>query len=195
MFAKTFVVEGPDRVGKQTQTNMLVDRLREVGNKVKLVEVPFNDRVTYSVIYWMLKNGMAKSLPNLFQFIQFLNKFFFQVLVLPFLMVFYDYVIFDRWALSAIVYGNVGGANSAMVSFLDNFLFKPRGMVVLTGRAHIPGNEDVYESDSDFQGTVREYYSIVSPDLRSCETVNANQSREAVHAEIKKHFDHLCNGV
>lgn len=195
MFAKTFAVEGPDRVGKQTQTTMLVKRLQDEGNKVKLVEVPFNDQVSYRLIYWMLKNGLAKSLPNVFQFTQFLNKFFFQIFVLPFYLMFYDFVVFDRWALSAVVYGNVGGANTEMVGFLDKFLFEPAGMVVLTGKSHIQGDEDVYERDTSFQATVREYYSIVAGEQNACSKVNANQTREKVHSEILHYFDLYCRGV
>jgi thymidylate kinase len=103
--------------------------------------------------------------------------------------------VLDRWALSAIVYGNCGGANKTFVNFLDCFLFNPRGMVVLCGRSHVQGTDDVYELDNEFQGQVREFYKIISSDYHACERVNASQTREKVHDEILKYFDLYCRGV
>ena len=195
LFAKTFVIEGPDKMGKATQSKMLVNSLRaEQGNKTKvtLVEVPFNDRLTHRVIYWMLRNGLAKKAPNLFQFVQFLNKFFFQIFVLPYLLLTNDYVVFDRWSLSAIVYGGATGVNKNFNEFLYSLLYKPNGTVVLTGRPHFRKGSDSYESDNDLQSTVRELYSLTADQLPYHGKVDANQGREKVHSEVLDYFDIFC---
>ena len=183
MFAKRIALEGADRMGKFTQTNLLTEVLKSKGYRTKLFEVPFNDHVTYLIVYWMLKNGMAKSLPNLFQFMQFLNKMLFQCFVLPFYLLFNDFVVFDRWALSAIVYGNAGGANPHFNSLLYKFLLKPHHTIVLTGNAHIKGNEDVYEKDDSFQAKVRDSY-VTYALFPKHSGVNANYDVVTVHEDI-----------
>jgi hypothetical protein len=85
MFATLIAVEGADRVGKCTQSTSIVKMFNDMHRRARRIEIPFNDRLTYKVIYWMLRNGLAKKTPNLFQFVQFLNKFLFQVVVLPWL--------------------------------------------------------------------------------------------------------------
>lgn len=192
MFAKTLAVDGPDKIGKETQTNLLVRYLKEDGNKVKLVEVPYNDFVFHKLIYWMLRNGLAKKTPNLFQFVQFLNKFFFQLFILPYLLLTNDYVIFDRWALSAIVYGGVTGVNQMFNRFLYALLYKPHGTVILTGQPFFRKGSDSYESDDELQSTVRELYSLMADEYPRHGKINANQSRMSVHAEMISYFNLYC---
>jgi thymidylate kinase len=192
LFGKMFAVEGPDRVGKKTQTKMLRDDLRCEGKKVTLVEVPYNDNTTYHLVYWMLGNGLAMSLPNLFQFVQFVNKFLFQLIVLPYLLLTNDYVIMDRWALSSIVYGTAGGANPSFISFLSRFLVWPSGTVILDGRSHIRPEEDVYERDEVLQARVRLLYRVAVDGYDACDLVPANADREVVHMLVRECFDSHC---
>ena len=111
MSAKLVVIEGPDRVGKETQALRLQVFLEAKGLRVKSVEVPFRDYSTYYVIYWMLRSGSAVRWPNAFQTIQFLNKLSYQTFFFLFHLCVCDYVIFDRWTLSSKVYGPAGGAS------------------------------------------------------------------------------------
>lgn len=161
MVARLIVVEGADKVGKETQSKMLAHSLSRYGDRVKLTEVPFNDHITYRTIYWMLRNGQAKKLPNAFQTLQFLNKLFFQFTLLAWYMLTNDYVVLDRWKLSSIVYGDATGANGALNRFLNWFLFNPDITVVIHGRSYKRGSsvdDDSYEKDSDLQLTVKEAY-------------------------------------
>lgn len=152
-------IEGPDKSGKRTHTTLLTKSFVSLGCSAKRIEVPFKDGTFHTIIYWMLRNGLAKRLPNLFQFIQFMNKFVFQWTYLLYCRLAYDYVVLDRWALSSIVYGDAGGANKAFTRFLYLFLVKPDLTFVMSGTSYDRDTiDDVYERDVDLQRAVRHGY-------------------------------------
>jgi len=178
-------IEGADRCGKQTQTGYLLGALRQRCHRVVTFEVPFNDAATYRLIYWMLKNGQAKSLPNVFQFVQFLNKFVFQWTILLWSLLTNDYVILDRWKLSTIVYGDATGANKWFTRFLCWFLFQPKATVVMHGQRLNEASEDVYEADSELQRTVRRGYHFWACNHFSNHFIVLNEgTRTEVHQRL-----------
>lgn len=188
--ATLIVIEGPDKAGKATQSTMLVDVLTKAGHRTKLVEVPVKSPVTYRLIYWMLRNGMAKSLPNVFQYVQFLNKFFFQVFHLVFSRWTHDFIVFDRWALSSIVYGDAGGANKGFTRFLFRRLWQPDGTIIMVGAARSGETTDVYESDNSLQSKVRVGYAdwfSFHPD--KCVMIDNTGTRPEVHQRIMNALD------
>jgi|SRR6478609_902978 len=186
LLAKLIVVEGPDKVGKQTQSRYLSHVLGRYGDRTALVEVPFNDRVTYRLIYRMLKNGQAKDYPNLFQFVQFLNKFIFQWTVLLWLRLTCDFVVLDRWKLSAIVYGDATGVNPTFNRFLYSMLKNADDTVILHGSSFKRQEvDDVYEKDNSLQATVRRgYYEWAQEHPEDHHLINNQGSRDEVHARI-----------
>lgn len=187
MFAKLVAIEGPDKVGKQTQSQMLAHVLRRYGDKVALVEVPFRDGVTHPLIYWMLRNGKAKTYPNLFQFVQFLNKLVFQWTVLLWLRFTCAYVVLDRWSLSSIVYGDATGVNPAYNRVLYWLLKKPDITVVLHGSSFKRSTtvDDAYEKDSDLQLAVRRgYYNWAQEHPFDHELVDNQGTKDEVHERI-----------
>ena len=159
MFAKIIVIEGADAVGKATQSKMLTHSLKRYGDRVKLLEIPFNDGVTFDLLYKMLHNGQAKTHPNLFQFIQFLNKFIVQCTVLLWYWLICDYVILDRWSLSSVIYGDSSGANKKFSRLMYAFLTHPNLTIVLHGNSFARKRaNDVYEADRELQSKVRAAY-------------------------------------
>lgn len=178
------VIEGPDRVGKETQSKMLEGWLKSRGYKTARVEVPYNDGFTYRLIYGMLKNGMAKSRPDLFQTIQVLNRIIYQTFVLPWLENDYDFIIFDRWHLSAEVYGEASGVDSTLLTLLCKFISKVDLSFVLVGKAHSAEGRDVYEKDTEFQTEVRRLYNEYAGQDPSCIIINAEDSIAGVHESI-----------
>ena len=149
-------IDGPDRHGKSTQVQLLRNALTHAyGPFAKAVKIPA-EGWTSNVIYWMLRNGLAKRLPNVFQLIQFVNKFVFQRGRLEHLRDFYDYIILDRWSLSAIVYGDATGVNPRFNRFLTDHLVKPDITIVLTGKPFAaPDADDSHEADRQLQATVK----------------------------------------
>lgn len=159
MITATYIaIEGPDKVGKETQSKLLERKLYGEGYSVKRVEVPIRSIVSYKIIYWMLHNGLAKKFPNVFQFVQFFNKLIFQLTWLVYWRLKYTFIIFDRWAASAIVYGNASGANQSLNNAMCSLLSKPDLTIVMMGPAHTTRCDDEYESDVELQGAVREGY-------------------------------------
>lgn len=184
--ATIIAIEGPDKVGKQTQTNMLTDALRRDKHKVKLVEVPVKSLLTYRLIYWMLRNGYAKTFPNLFQTVQFFNKWFFQFRLL-FMRWTNDFIVFDRWSLSAVVYGDAGGANRRYNRFLYKFLREPDATIILVGAARSGEVTDAYEKDNQLQSDVRwGYASWFMEHPKGFALVDNIGTREEVHQRIMK---------
>lgn len=186
MFAKLVVVEGPDKVGKQTQVLMLAHALRRYGDRVVQVEVPFNDRLTYRAIYWMLRNGHAKSWPNAFQFVQFVNKVICQWTYLLWLRLTCDFIVLDRWSLSAIVYGDATGVNPWFNRVMYHLLARPALTLILHGPSFKRNTvDDSYEKDSSLQKAVREGYYIWTLDHPDDHELIDNQgTRDEVHTTM-----------
>ena len=184
-------IEGPDRVGKHTQANLLKEYLLSKGKAVLLVEVPVKDKITHPVIYWMLRNGLAKNFPKVFQWLQVLNRKFFEKAVLSYAPSKYDYVIFDRWSLSTLVYGLAEGLPVSMLQKMHDSLLQPDATVVLLG--HIEGLEarDSYEKDLSLQKRVGVLYRDWAVNNESI-MVNASQSVEQVHQQIVQRLVEAC---
>jgi len=183
--AKVVCIEGPDRVGKNSQSKALCDYLRFDGKKAVLVEVPIRDGHTYKIIYWMLQNGLAKSLPRVFQWIQCLNRLVFQTFKLTQLEHDNDYIVFDRWSLSSVVYGQAEGISKQFCENLYRKLRKPDYTIVLLGKSHSHEAEDAYERDDCLQARVRELYadwSVANP--YKSRVVDCTKARERVTMEI-----------
>lgn len=183
--AKLIVIEGPDKVGKETQSKLLTGYLRSKGYRVALVEVPVNDNFTHKVIYWMLRNGMARTYPDMFQYVQYLNKKFFQEFKLPKLEKENDILIFDRWTLSTIVYGAADLADKNKTAELVSRLRKPDLTIVLNGPAHTDHKDDTYEKDDSIQARVRVLYrDLATIMFHNHRLINSEDTRINVHNKI-----------
>ena len=183
------VIEGPDRVGKATQCGMLRDKLQSMGHRVSSVEVPIKDAITYPIIYWMLSNGSAKIFPKIFQWMQHLNRSIFQKKILPVLRANNDYVVFDRWSMSTIVYGVAAGLDVNFLEKLRRQLVEPDLTIVLSGPSFSHEPEDSYERDTKLQADVRVLYNgwaYLQKD--STVLVDCVGTPDTVHARIMSHI-------
>jgi len=185
----TILIEGPDRLGKSTQTSLLTKYFRFHGHKVTFVKSPFNDKITYPLIYWMLNAGWARVFPNLFQVIQFINKLIFQWFKLPWLLRGNDFIIFDRWNISMWAYGLPDGANAWLTERMFRFIKEPDYTVIMDGDPHIMTGGDSYESDLAYQRRVRSLYLNWVVQHPCCVgQVNANQPVQKVFDDILKYL-------
>jgi thymidylate kinase len=182
----TIAICGADRVGKATQSQLLVQYFRSKGMRVQRVEIPFNDNATHTLIYKLLKNGLAKRLPMMFQSIHFLNKYFFQSYVLPILENDNDVIIFDRWKLSSTIYGMATGLSKWFIDATSKPLLNPDLTIVLTTSARVEEKRDDYEKDVDLQTRVRQLYvEAAEKDVTNkIISIDASGSIEAVHTKI-----------
>ncbi len=178
--AKIIVYEGPDRVGKATQSKMMVESLAAMGYRAIRIEVPVKNFL-HPRIYSMLKSGFAARHPYLFQAVQVANRRVFQFLDLDQIMKDHDYVVFDRWSPSTWVYGLATGLPRWYVDFLLLGIKKPDYVVILNGMPHVAEMRDVYEKDRDLQSRVRQLYldySNENPDISS--VIEANMEKTEV---------------
>lgn len=183
--SKIIVIEGPDRVGKATQSLMLKNRFEAAGYSATIVEVPIKTNFAYHIIYWMLRNGLAKRLPKIFQWFQYYNRQVFQKRDLPHLEAEYDYIIMDRWSLSTTVYGEATGVPKNFTERLSERLRRPFHTFVLLGRSHKHKVEDTYEADSELQNRVRKLYSSWAQNhSNECSIIDCNRERSVISEEI-----------
>lgn len=183
---KIIVIEGPDKTGKETQSKILTGYLTEKGYKVTRVEVPHNDGFTYKIIYWMLRNGLAKWFPTLFQWIQYRNKLSFARNALRKLLWTNDYVIFDRWALSGVIYGKATNVGDSVLEQYDTLQRAAPISIqfVMYGPALTPRIDDLYEADNSLQTNVRKLYNRWALSNPDCVPLQCNRSISEVHNDI-----------
>lgn len=183
--AKIIVIEGRDSLGKTAQVQRLRNTLVTFGKKCVVVKSPYNDGLTYRLIYWMLRTGWARKLPNLFQVIHFVNKVYFQTFKLPKLLQRNDYVILDRWVASMWAYGLADKANQVFTTFLVRLIKEPDVTIVMFGRPFDRQQEkDSYEADNKYQNVVQSYYRVWVKEHKRCFVVDANQDIEVVSRKI-----------
>lgn len=158
---KLVVFEGPDKVGKETQSKLTAKVLSEKGVSVIRVEPTKESHPRgRKMIYSMLDSGAAKRYPNTFQFVQFLNRIYFQLFKLPKLMKAYDLVILDRWALSGYIYGKCEGISEWLNDWMYKRAKRADLVLVFYGNSYKRSTtqDDSYEKDTDLQRRVKDMY-------------------------------------
>jgi thymidylate kinase len=185
----TIALEGPDRVGKATQTKMLVAKMSNMTgwSKTQLIETPINDDFTHTRIYQLLRNGNAVKYPATFQGIQIANRLLFQQDQLPDLLETMDALVFDRWNASSYAYGRASGLSREELYCELDLVSMTDMTIILDGPPYPKENLDDYEKNLDFQNKVREYYLEWAKGLPKGHTVyvvDASDTIEAVHETI-----------
>lgn len=182
--AKIVVYEGPDAIGKKTQSMLLYNFLLSRNYKVSLYEIPFRNRL-YSSIYYMLYNGHAIKFPITFMIIQFLNKLFFEYFVLRKSLKENDIVILDRWRLSTYVYGYCTSKSNFLSKLLMCLSKKPDITFVFEGKSFKRDNQDVYEKNNNLQEDIRiMYHEFANKHSNDHFIVNANQEKKEILEQI-----------
>ncbi len=167
-------IEGPDKIGKATQSRLLAARL-----KLDLAEIPYRDGATHTKIYAMLKDGSAKVDKEAFQAFHVANRLVWQAMVLPTLG---TGVVLDRWNASTWAYGVSSGLSYAKVESILGGTRRADLTIVLDGEM-IGEPEDCYERDKALRERVRTAYRNYADDHR-CPVIDANRDRMDVHADI-----------
>ena len=179
-------IEGPDRVGKKTQAELLTSALIAAGVSVDAVEVPydgFGGRWSYRTIYAMLADGSAQRHPFTFQLIHMLNKLACQVKLL---LSCASVAVLDRWHLSSVIYGAASGVSASLVAAMGFPLIEPDVTIVLLRASQCSSCDarDSYEADGQLQERVRRLYAAAC-NGRTVIAVNADGTREEVAERIK----------
>lgn len=194
--AKLIALEGPDMLGKTTQAKLLLSFFEKQNKHVLYLKAPLKQCfMTYKLVYWMLNNGYALKFQNLFQIIQFVNKFIFQLFYLPFISIFYDYIIFDRWKLSSMIYSIATNVNRNILTLMLTLTYDPDFTIILSGESlEVDKQLDKYETNTLLQSVVKRlYYSWSVDNNDHCHVlINANDVIDVVYKNIVtsiKNFD------
>jgi thymidylate kinase len=184
---KLIVFEGADQCGKETQSKLLTNVLRAEGFRVTRVEPTKEGHPRgRKLIYSMLENGSAKRWPNTFQFVQFLNRMYFQVFKLPKLLHENQLVILDRWALSGWVYGAAENVNESFNKWMYNRARKADLVVVQSGASYKRQQvDDSYERDTSLQARVKVAYRDVGLNWPGHALVDNHDAIMDVHNSIR----------
>lgn len=190
--------EGPDKVGKQTQSKMFAKYLNDNDNyHVGLFEVPDKSFQTGMQIYSWLKNKMASKYPEAFQMLQTANRLSLQEELSDFTQLYgnLNIVIFDRWIGSTYAYGRASGLTKEFIDDITSPIWKPDATFILFGDPHVdPDENDEYETNKEFQKRVREgYLEWVRGAPQNKYLIDANRTKEIVFEDIVEKFKEYIN--
>ena len=155
------VFEGLDQSGKQTQAELLRDRLRAEGRKARLVSFPDYGTSIGEEIARALQ-GEREYGPEVMQLLYVANRYERK----PDLQRWLDgglTLVCDRYMASSIAYGEAQGLDPAWLTDTQKFLPQPDLTIVLdivpeTAVERKSSNRDKYERDLALLSRVRESY-------------------------------------
>jgi dTMP kinase len=161
MTGTLIVFEGLDQSGKQTQAEMLRDRLRQQGRKSRLVSFPDYGTSIGEELARALQ-GERDYGPDVMQLLYVANRYERK----PDLQRWLEgglVLVCDRYTASSIAYGEAFGLDSAWLTDMQQFL-PPADVTVLldiapeTAAARKSADRDRYERDLALLGRVRDSY-------------------------------------
>ncbi len=155
------VFEGLDQSGKQTQAEMLRDRLKTDGRKARLVSFPDYGTSIGEEIARALQ-GERDYGPDVMQLLYVANRYERK----PDLLRWLDgglVLVCDRYIASSVAYGEAQGLDPAWLTEIQKFLPPPTLTIVLdiapeTAVQRKSLDRDRYERDLAMQGRVRDSY-------------------------------------
>jgi dTMP kinase len=180
------VFEGLDQSGKQTQAELLRDRLKENGHKSRLVSFPDYGTTIGEEIARALQ-GERDYGPDVMQLLYIANRYERK----PDLERWRDgglVLVCDRYTASSIAYGEAQGLDAAWLADMQRFLPQATLTILLdiapetaVGRKAV--DRDRYERDLAMQGRVRESYRRLAA-AGDWVLLNGERSKDAVADEV-----------
>ncbi len=179
--------EGLDQSGKQTQAEMLRDRLKQEGRKSRLVSFPDYGTSIGEEIARALQ-GERDYGPEVMQLLYIANRYERKPDLLRWLeggLI----LVADRYAASSVAYGEACGLDPAWLTDTQKFLPPPVLTILLdiapetaVGRKSI--DRDRYERDLAMQGRVRESYQRQAMAAKNWVVIDGEQSIGAIASEV-----------
>lgn len=195
-----FALEGPDKVGKATQSKMLTDALvglssefarNSIEVRIHRVEIPSKNHACYDKVYDMLNrrsDGSAPAVdhPEIFQTFQVANRFHVQEDLKTMAADGPTVIVFDRWVASSWAYGMASNVSRDKLRIINDGLIVPEVTFVLNGKGfdRPEQEDDAYEDDGGFQARVRRTYEQWTHGRSHVRMVDADRDLDVVHEEI-----------
>jgi dTMP kinase len=177
--------EGLDQSGKQTQAELLRDRLKAEGHKVRLLSFPDYGTSIGEEIARALQ-GERDYGPDVMQLLYVANRYERKDEILRWLeggLI----LICDRYRASSVAYGEAQGLDAAWLTDMQKYLPDPDVTFLLdiapeTSARRKTGDRDKFERDLQLLGRVRDSY--IRQAGAGWKRVDAERDRAAVAAEI-----------
>jgi dTMP kinase len=178
--------EGLDQSGKQTQAELLRDRLKQGGRKARLVSFPDYGTSIGEEIARALQ-GERDYGPDVMQLLYIANRYERKPDLLRWLeggLV----LVCDRYIGSSIAYGEAQGLDPAWLTEMQKFLPVPSVTIMLdispeTAVQRKTVDRDRYERDLAMQSRVRESYTLQAA-AHDWIVLDGEQSKDAIAAEV-----------
>jgi dTMP kinase len=178
--------EGLDQSGKQTQAELLRDRLKQEGQKARLVSFPDYGTSIGEEIARALQ-GEREYGPDVMQLLYIANRYERR----PDLQRWLDgglTLVCDRYTASSVAYGEAHGLDPAWLTELQKFLPSASLTIVLdiapeTAVHRKAVERDRYERDLALQGRVRESYRWQAA-AGGWIVVDGERSKEAIAEDV-----------
>jgi len=178
--------EGLDQSGKQTQAELLRDRLKEEGRKARLVSFPDYGTSIGEEIARALQ-GERDYGPDVMQLLYIANRYERK----PDLLRWIEgglVLVCDRYTASSVAYGEAQGLDAAWLVEMQKFLPPAAVTIVLdiapeTAVARKSVDRDRYERDLALQSRVRESY-LRQAQSDSWVVLNGEGPKDAIAAEV-----------
>jgi dTMP kinase len=176
--------EGLDQSGKQTQAELLRDRLTASGRAVRLLSFPDYDTVIGAEIGRALR-GECHYDPDVMQLLYIANRYERKKEIVT-AKESGTVVVCDRYLASSVAYGEAHGLDPAWLLDIQKYLPQPDVTILLdippdTSVRRKSANRDRYEQDLALLALVRESY------LRQAKgwtRIDADRDRNIVAAEV-----------
>jgi len=204
--------EGPDKVGKQTQSELLDKHISKLGVTTPslplvnlLYEIPWKHGIAYEQIYDMLKKDDASrkapavEWPEVFQAIQTANRLDVQRDIYKkanaspanqFM------ILFDRWHASSFAYAEPFGIDRDLLMLFRSMVWTPDLTIVFEGDGFSrEGEDDAYEESRTFQDTVRDGYRKWVEDFADSEHIMVVKVDGKSVEHVQKHVFACVNTI
>jgi len=178
--------EGLDQSGKQTQAELLRDRLKQDGHKARLVSFPDYGTSIGEEIARALQ-GEREYGPDVMQLLYVANRYERK----PDLQRWLDgglILVCDRYMASSVAYGEAFGLDASWLADMQRFLPPPALTIMLdiapeTAATRKAADRDRYERDLALLGRVRESYQRQAA-AGGWVVLDGERSRDAVAADV-----------
>ena len=186
MAGQLIAFEGLDQSGKQTQAELLRDRLKGDGRKARLVSFPDYGTSIGEEIARALQ-GEREYGPDVMQLLYIANRYERKPDLLRWLeggLI----LVCDRYVASSVAYGEAQGLDAAWLVETQKFLPPPALTIVLdiapeTAVARKAVDRDRYERDLALLSRVRESY-VRQAAAGGWVVLDGEQSKDAIAAEV-----------
>jgi dTMP kinase len=188
MTGSLIAFEGLDQSGKQTQAELLRDRLKADGRKSRLVSFPDYGTSIGEELARALQ-GEREYQPDVMQLLYIANRYERK----PDLLRWLDgglILVCDRYLASSVSYGEAQGLDPAWLIEMQKFLPPPALTIMLdiapeTAVQRKSVDRDRYERDLAMQGRVRESYRRQAA-ASGWIVLDGEQPKDAIAAEVFK---------